>query len=248
MIVLVENRASVAKAYIDGLDRLGVAALHFEPEAFLDWVAGSGPGEQGALEAVVIGDINEREALSRSLSVTLSVPLIALLDKRTLEATLSLFEAGFDDVIGKPVHVREILARINRASRRRREDARHEDFGDLIVYADGRDPLVKGEVLVLPRRERRILECLFQCQGAWLTKTQIFNRVYGLFNDQYDESVVESHICRLRRRLKSGLGYDPVESQRYLGYRLKVCHADVTDRSPASLMQSRETSIALPVS
>jgi DNA-binding response OmpR family regulator len=239
MIVLVETRPSVAKAYIDGLDRLGVAGLHFEPEAFHDWIANSGVGELSALEAVIIGDVEGREALPRALLPCVSVPLIALLDKRTLEVTLSLFAAGYDDVIGKPVHVQEILARINRASARRQPDVSSLVESDLIVFADGRDPLVKGEVLVLPRRERRILECLYQNQGAWLTKTQIFNRVYGLFNDQYDESVVESHICLLRRRLKTGLDYDPVESQRYLGYRLKISPHDVVQQRPASLMQSQ---------
>ena len=248
MIVLVETRASVAKAYIDGLERLGVASLHFEPEAFLDWIANSGPGEIGAIEAVVLADFESREATSRALAASLSVPIIGLLDKRTLEATLSLFAAGVDDVIGKPVHVREILARVHRTARRRREEAKPEPTSDLIVFADGRDPLVRGEVLVLPRRERRILESLYQSQGAWLTKSQIFNRVYGLFNDQYDESVVESHICRLRRRLKTVLSYDPVESQRYLGYRLKLTTQDSTEPCSASLMQSRRDSVAMPVS
>ena len=248
MIVLVETRATVAKAYIDGLDRLGVASLHFEPEAFLDWMANSGAGEVGALEAVVLGDFEAREATSRALAASLNVPIIGLLDKRTLEATLALFAAGVDDVIGKPVHVREILARIHRTSRRKRDEGRSEPLSDLIVYADGRDPVVRGEILVLPRRERRILEALYQCQGAWLTKSQIFNRVYGLFNDQYDESVVESHICRLRRRLKSVLSYDPIESQRYLGYRLKLTPQACSEPSTASLTQSRHDSVGMPVS
>jgi DNA-binding response OmpR family regulator len=32
--------------------------------------------------------------------------------------------------------------------------------------------------------------------------------------------VVESHISKLRKRLRHRLGYDPVHSQRYLGYSL----------------------------
>jgi len=32
--------------------------------------------------------------------------------------------------------------------------------------------------------------------------------------------VVESHISKLRKRLRHRLGHDPIESQRYLGYRL----------------------------
>jgi DNA-binding response OmpR family regulator len=32
--------------------------------------------------------------------------------------------------------------------------------------------------------------------------------------------VVESHISKLRKKLRHLLGYDPIDSKRYLGYRL----------------------------
>ncbi len=59
------------------------------------------------------------------------------------------------------------------------------------VYFDGRDPEIKGEVLQLPRRERRILEYLVTNRGCRINKTQIFNSVYGLFSEDIDENVVE---------------------------------------------------------
>jgi DNA-binding winged helix-turn-helix (wHTH) protein len=75
-------------------------------------------------------------------------------------------------------------------------------------------------VLQLPRRERRILEYLVANRGCRINKTQIFNSVYGLFSEDIDENVVESHISKLRKRLRHRLGYDPIDSKRYLGYRL----------------------------
>jgi DNA-binding response OmpR family regulator len=133
---------------------------------------------------------------------------------------LDLFEAGVDDVVRKPVHVREILARIKAIQRRSKSEETGKRAGDIRVFADGRDPEVKGEMLALPRRERRILEYLVTNRGRWVTKTQIFNFVYGLFGEDIDENVVESHISKLRKRLRHLLSYDPIESQRYLGYRL----------------------------
>jgi DNA-binding response OmpR family regulator len=126
-----------------------------------------------------------------------------------------------DDVVQKPVHAREILARI-RAISARRALIRKDPPGPLRVYFDGRDPEVGGEVLPLPRRERRILECLYRNRGQRVTKTQIFNFVYGLFDDGLDEIVIESHISKLRKRLRSRLGFDPIDSQRFLGYRLAL--------------------------
>ncbi len=39
-------------------------------------------------------------------------PVIAMNDTPSLEQTLDLFAAGVDDVVRKPIHVREILARV----------------------------------------------------------------------------------------------------------------------------------------
>jgi DNA-binding winged helix-turn-helix (wHTH) protein len=73
----------------------------------------------------------------------------------------------------------------------------------------------------LPRRERRILEYLVKNKGRRVTKTQIFNAVYGVMNEGVDECVVESHISKLRKKLKRQLGFDAIESTRYIGYMLK---------------------------
>ncbi len=58
-------------------------------------------------------------------------------------------------------------------------------------------------------------------RGRRLAKSQIFNAVYGIFDEDVDENVVESHISKLRKKLKHRLGYDPIDSKRFLGYRLR---------------------------
>jgi two-component system, OmpR family, flagellar system response regulator FtcR len=147
-------------------------------------------------------------------------PLIGVIDGRALSEVLELFAAGADDVVVKPCHVREILARIGAIRRRQKVVEDSIEVCGIRVFFDGREPIVGGTVLQLPRRERRILEYLVVSRSTRVTKTQIFNRVYGLFNEGIQECVIESHISRLRKRLRDRLGYDPVDSQRYLGYRL----------------------------
>ncbi len=47
----------------------------------------------------------------------------------------------------------------------------------------------------------------------------IFNEVYGLFDAEVDEAVVEEPLpASWRKKLRERLGYDPVQSKRYLGY------------------------------
>ena len=157
---------------------------------------------------------------SAPLNPSASLPLIALVEQNSLENTLRLFETGFDDVLRKPVHIREILARITAIRRRSAADEHVQPSGRLSVFFDGRDPEIDGEPFPLPRRERRILEYLASVKGRRVNKSQIFNAIYGLFDDEVDENVIESHISKLRKKMKQRLGFDLVDSKRFLGYRL----------------------------
>ena len=128
--------------------------------------------------------------------------------------------AGADDVVRKPVHARELVARIGAIMRRVCPASNHVATGHLRVYFDGRDPEVFGRVLMLPRRERRILEYLATNKNRRVNRSMIFNAIYGLFDEEVEESVVESHISKLRKKLRHALGYDPIDTKRYLGYQL----------------------------
>jgi DNA-binding response OmpR family regulator len=222
MIVIVEERDTVKQGYTAWFDREGVSATGFGAVDFGNWVRTVSDPDMLAVEAFLIGDCQDRGRLPKLIRNRSSAAVIALNDQKCLDETLDLFEAGVDDVVRKPIHVREILARIKAIRRRAKEEDNGKTVGDIRVYSDGRDPEVKGEVLPLPRRERRILEYLVGNRGRRVTKTQIFNFVYGLFGEDIDETVVESHISKLRTRLRHRLDYDPIDSQRYLGYRL-VC-------------------------
>ena len=123
----------------------------------------------------------------------------------------------------KPVHIREILARITAIRGRAKDDVdNHLEIGAMRIFMDGRDPEIDGQPLPLPRRERRILEYLASQSGRRVTKTQVFNAIYGIFDEEVEENVVESHISKLRKKLRDKLGHDPIDSKRFLGYRLIV--------------------------
>ncbi len=223
MIVVVDERVTVTEGYASWFDREGISACGLAPAEFESWVSAVSETDIRSVEAFLLGDCENRSGLTKIIRRRSSVTAIIVMNEnRSLEETLDLFAAGVDDVVRKPIHVREIIARV-KAIRRRASDAPdYTDVGEMRVFFDGRDPEVKGEVLQLPRRERRILEYLVSNRGCRINKTQIFNSVYGLFSEDIDENVVESHISKLRKRLRHRLGYDPIDSKRYLGYRLAV--------------------------
>ncbi len=220
MIVIVEERDAVKEGYTSWFDREGVSATGLGPTDFGAWVRTASDPDMMAVEAFLLGSCRERHTFPRLIKVRSRAPVIAMNDNKSLDETLDLFAAGVDDVVRKPVHVREILARIKAIRTRTKGEGECTVLGKLTVFSDGRDPVVGGDVLPLPRRERRILEYLVSNKGRRVTKTQIFNSVYGLFGEDIDENVIESHISKLRKRLRQRLGHDPIDSQRYLGYRL----------------------------
>jgi DNA-binding response OmpR family regulator len=222
MIVIVDERELVKEGYSSLLGREGVASAGFGASEFGEWVETVAEEDLRAVQAFLIGECETEKVQPRKLRDRTGAPVIALAEQNSLENTLRLFDAGVDDVVRKPVHVREILARIAAIRRRAADHADYTDVGPLRIFSDGRDAEVNGEPLPLPRRERRILEYLAANGGRRVTKTQVFNAIYGIFDGDVEENVVESHISKLRKKLRERLGFDPIESKRFLGYRLIV--------------------------
>lgn len=251
MFVVLDDRSTVAGGYVACFEREGIAATAVEPSEFFEWFELINDADVAVIEGFVLGTVSNRRQISARIRSRCRSPLIGLIEARALSETLELFSLGFDDVLAKPFHVREILARSGAIRRRMQIADECIDIGGIRIFFDGRDPIVSGDVLPLPRRERRILECLVLSRNTRITKTQIFNRVYGIFNDEIHENVIESHISRLRKRLKQRLGYDPIDSQRFLGYRLKDFAGDdviqPAQESATSLTQGPDDSLPLNI-
>lgn len=221
MIVIVDERIEIAEAYKTTIGREGYAVASFSPIDFIAWFKSTVDIDLASVEAVVLGEFDSREAITRSIKNRSEIPAIALSDISLLETTLKLFQAGVDDVVRKPVHAREIIARIG-AIRRRSSGTSQVlwSMDGLVIHGDNRDPEINGRTFQVPRRERRILEYLAASKGRRVTRAQIFSAVYGVFDENVEECVVESHISKLRKKLRLELGYDPIDTQRFIGYQL----------------------------
>jgi CheY-like chemotaxis protein len=220
--------------FVSLFKREGVCISGLSSEDFRSWFSALPPCELNAIEGILIGDVPERVVLGGLIKARCATPVFALLDMHRLEETLRLLDAGFDDVLRKPVHVREILARFCRV----RSLSRAPDVASpapVRVFLDGREPEIAGRVLDLPRRERRILEVLFINAGRRISKGQLFSAVYGLDDELIDETVIESHVSKLRKKLRQALGFDPIDSQRFLGYCWAIPGGrDFAARAPSS--------------
>jgi two-component system, OmpR family, flagellar system response regulator FtcR len=221
MIIVVDNRTEVCEAFKTTLGREGYAAVSFDPDDFISWFQSSPELDLSAIEGILLGDFESREVMARSIKNKIEVPAIALNDFHNLDGTLKLYKAGMDDVVRKPIHAKELIARFDAIKRRGGEiQTSLWSVDGLVVYGDGRAPEINGRPLALPRRERRILQYLASNKGRRVTRAQIFSAIYGLLDENVEECVVESHISKLRKKIRLEIGYDPIDTQRFLGYQL----------------------------
>ena len=246
MIVIIDDRDTVLDAYKSMFSRIGHSVYGMNSAAMHEWLETVCADEVAAVQSFLVGHMDDEDQIINALRARTKVPIIAMLETGSLDETLQRFDLGADDVVRKPVHVREILARIS-AIRRRAEDSKtYIDCGRLRVFMDGRDPLIDGKAFPLPRRERRVLEYLASNGERRASRTQVYNAVYGVLEDHVEECVIESHISKLRKKLTKTLGVNVIDSRRYLGYRLcmETLRATSNSNTP-SVERQPEASLAV---
>ncbi|MEQ8403056.1 MAG: response regulator transcription factor [Roseitalea porphyridii] len=244
MIVIVDDRDAVLDAYRGMFSRIGYSVFGMNSLEVEDWLESSPSDELESIQSFLVGKTNDEDRLINALRARTRVPIIAMLETGSLDETLQRFDIGADDVVRKPVHVREILARISAIRRRAQDSKTYIDCGRLRVFMDGRDPLIDGKPFPLPRRERRVLEYLAGNGERRASRTQVYNAVYGVLEEHVEECVIESHISKLRKKLTRALGVNVIDSRRYLGYRLDIEALRAASR-PAEIVEQPRASLVV---
>ena len=134
MIVVVDERELVKDGYTSLFGREGIPSTGFDPVEFGEWVSTAAESDLAAVEAFLIGQGDRSFSLPKAIRDRTTAPVIAVSDQPSLESTLALFDSGVDDVVRKPVHPREILARAA-AIRRRLQVFRTLPMPDLSGFS-----------------------------------------------------------------------------------------------------------------
>lgn len=131
--------------------------------------------------------------------------------------------AGGDDYLTKPFNPDEMAARIEVLLRRQANAARPMVLrvGDLEIDLIDRTARRGGVLLDLLPTEFRLLEFLMRHSGRVLTRTMIFEAVWGYHFDP-GTNVIEVHIGRLRRKLDPPEREPLIHTVRGAGYVLEA--------------------------
>jgi two-component system response regulator QseB len=214
-LLLVEDDSMIGEAARQGLRQEGHS---------VDWVR-DGKEAEAAVAATpydaVLLDLGlpRRDGLSllkswRAKNVT--VPVLIITARDAVSDRVSGLDAGADDYLVKPFDLDELSARVRAVARRRsgRADSLIH-VGDLEIDPAAKLVRWKGRLVTLSPREYALLEALAQRPGAFLTRTQLEERLYG-WDEEIASNAVEVHIHALRRKLDADL----IRNVRGMGYTL----------------------------
>ena len=130
------------------------------------------------------------------------------------------FARGADDVVERPFHYEELLARIRAVLRRTGPPARELlEAGDLVVDRRTRRVSVRGEQVELAGREFELVARLADDPHRVFTKEQLLREVWG-YRSLGRTRTLDSHASRLRRKLRRGADDRFVINVWGVGYRL----------------------------
>ncbi|MFT3790891.1 MAG: response regulator transcription factor [Rudaea sp.] len=151
----------------------------------------------------------------------IDTPVLMISALSDVDARVRGLRAGGDDYLTKPFAPDEMAARVEVLLRRRRAAApgTHLVVADLDLDLMARTATRHGATLELLPIEFRLLEFLMRNSGQVLTRSMIFESVWGYSFDP-GTNVIDVHIARLRRKVDPD-GLPPlIHTLRGRGYRI----------------------------
>jgi two-component system, OmpR family, response regulator MprA len=149
------------------------------------------------------------------------VPVLMLTARAEVGDRVAGLDAGADDYLTKPFALEELLARL-RALLRRTADGSGETlrFADLELDPGTRDVRRAGEPIELTRTEFSLLELFMVNPRQVLTRSVIFERVWG-YDFGYGSNSLDVYIGYLRRKTEAGGKPRLIHTVRGVGYALR---------------------------
>jgi two-component system response regulator MprA len=150
------------------------------------------------------------------------VPILMLTARDQVSDRVSGLEAGADDYLVKPFALEELVARVRALLRRLAPDetATRLKFADLELDTGTREVTRGDESLTLTRTEFALLELFLRNPRQVLTRSVIFDRVWG-YDFGYGSNSLDVYISYLRKKTEAGGKPRLIHTVRGVGYALR---------------------------
>lgn len=172
---------------------------------------------------VMLPDIDGWRILQSLREAGLSVPVLFLTARDSVDDRVKGLELGADDYLVKPFAFAELLARVRTLVRRGAAPATETTISvaDLELDLMRRRVTRTGHRIQLTAKEFSLLELLMRHQGEVLPRSLIASQVWDM-NFDSDTNVIDVAIRRLRAKIDEGFETKLIHTVRGMGYMLDI--------------------------
>jgi two-component system, OmpR family, response regulator MprA len=170
---------------------------------------------------VLMPGVDGLEVCRRLRGTGSKLPVLMLTARTEVEDRVAGLDAGADDYVTKPFALEELLARVRALLRRTTdEESGVLRFADLELDPTTREVTRGGRPIELTRTEFSLLELFMRNPRQVLTRTIIFERVWG-YDFGYASNSLDVYVGYLRRKTEAGGEPRLIQTVRGVGYALR---------------------------
>jgi two-component system response regulator MprA len=170
---------------------------------------------------VLMPNVDGLEVCRQLRRTGLRVPVLMLTARDEVADRVAGLDAGADDYVVKPFALEELLARVRALLRRAADEAVDVlHFADLELDPATREVRRDGELIELTRTEFALLELFMLNPRQVLTRSIIFERVWG-YDFGFGSNSLDVYIGYLRRKTEAGGKPRLIHTIRGVGYALR---------------------------
>ena len=220
-VLVVDDERSVRDALRRALELEGyeveLAEDGYEALERLDADAG---GPDALVLDVLMPGLDGLEVCRRLRRAGNRLPVLMLTARAEVADRVAGLDAGADDYLVKPFALEELLARLRALLRRANGGGETLSFADLELDPTTREVRRAGEPIELTRTEFALLELFLRNPRQVLTRSLIFERVWG-YDFGASSNSLDVYIGYLRRKTEAHGRPRLIQTVRGVGYALR---------------------------
>lgn len=158
---------------------------------------------------VMMPKMNGFDVCKNIRQAKLSIPVLMLTAKGTIEDKTDGFDCGADDYLVKPFDIQEVLLRIRVLLRRNSVNVEETPLsnevlrsGDIEIFPESLEAVIVNKKVKLTPTEFEILYCLMQHFNNPVTLATLLDEVWG-YDSNEDVRMLRVHVGGLRNKIES---------------------------------------------
>lgn len=157
---------------------------------------------------VMMPKMNGFDVCQNIRQAKLSIPILMLTAKGTIDDKTTGFDCGADDYLVKPFDIQEVLLRIRVLLRRNAVDVEESPLsnevlkcGDIEIFPESLECIIINRRVKLTPTEFEILYCLMQHFNNPVTLATLLDEVWG-YDSNEDVRMLRVHVGGLRNKIE----------------------------------------------